>query len=427
MAIEPSADALAAIDPHRARALIVGDDVKKLHLIAPDAAIVNLNALNQWSGRQLRAESFEQIAAIPGYYEHPLVIDRRIAQWDPLTLATARQDEYVTLTRAQFDRDAGAASIVDFCIDIGPEPTPKTTANDQAQVLASVREFTELRIRQRLDQTLTIPPLPEATRRILELKADPEFDVRDLTRVVEADPSLSARIIGWANSAYYGLREPVRSISDAIVRVMGPQATLNMSLAIAMQQDLKVPKAHVRGMSPYWLQAMYAAATMEALATLVDAPKRPLPGYCYLAGLLANFGTLVIGHVFPPFYASICREQEANRHLPHTYVDQHVLGVPRELFAAALLESWSVPKPVTDAVRFQYVDGHSGPHATYVELMQLTHRLLANRDLSDAPRGPIDQRLLARLSLDASAIDNVLAVMTESTDQLDGMARAATC
>jgi HD-like signal output (HDOD) protein len=419
-------DGTAPVDhARRARALIVGDDSNKLHLIAPSAAIVDLTVLNQWSGRQLRTESFEPISAIPGSYEHPIVVDRRVAEWEYLSLATEQPDEYITLSHAEFERDAARGAVVDFCIDIGPEPTPARPDNDREAVIASISAFTELRIRQRLDQTLTIPPLPEATRRILELKADPDFNLRDLTRVVEADPSLSARIIGWANSAYYGLREPVKSISDAILRVMGPQATLNMALAIAMQQDLKVPKAHVRGLSPYWLQAMYTAATMETLSTLVDLPNRPLPGYAYLAGLLANFGTLVIGHVFPPFYASICREQEANRHLPHTYVDQHVLGVPREVFAGTLLESWSVPKAVSDAVRFQYVKDHAGPNAAYVNLLRLTHQILATRDLSDLPKGPVDQNLVASLNLDASAIDNVLGVITESADQLDGMARAA--
>ena len=419
-------DGKAPVDEaRRARALIVGDNSNKLHLIAPSAAIVDLTVLNQWSGRQLRTESFEPISAIPGSYEHPVVVDRRVAEWEYLALATEQPDEYVTLTHAQFNRDAARASVLDFCIDIGGDPTPAKSSNDRDAVIASITAFTELRIRQRLDQTLTIPPLPEATRRILELKADPDFDLRDLTRVVEADPSLSARIMGWANSAYYGLREPVKSISDAIVRVMGPQATLNMALAIALQQDLKVPKAHVRGMSPYWLQAMYTAATMETLSSLTDIPNRPSPGYCYLAGLLANFGTLVIGHVFPPFYASICREQEANRHLPHTYVDQHVLGVPRELFASVLLESWSVPKPVCDAVRFQYVAEHEGPNAAYVNLLQLTHQILSTRDLSDLPKGPVDTSLMASLNLEASAITNVLELINESADQLDGMARAA--
>ena len=84
-------------NPRRARALIVGDDTNKMHLIAPDAAIVDLTVLSNWSGRQLRTESFEPIAAIPGFYEHPLVVDRRVAEWDRLALATERPDEYVNV------------------------------------------------------------------------------------------------------------------------------------------------------------------------------------------------------------------------------------------------------------------------------------------------------------------------------------------
>ena len=62
-------------DPRRARALIVGDDSNKLHLIAPSSAIVDLTVLSQWAGRQLRTESFEPISAIPGSYDHPVVVD----------------------------------------------------------------------------------------------------------------------------------------------------------------------------------------------------------------------------------------------------------------------------------------------------------------------------------------------------------------
>jgi hypothetical protein len=98
-------------DARRARALIVGDDSNKLHLIAPKAAIVDLTVLNQWSGRQLRTESFEPISAIPGSYEHPIVVDRRVAEWEYLALATEQPDEYVTLTHAEFERDAARGSI----------------------------------------------------------------------------------------------------------------------------------------------------------------------------------------------------------------------------------------------------------------------------------------------------------------------------
>jgi hypothetical protein len=86
-----------------------------------------------------------------------------------------------------------------------------------------------------------------------------------------------------------------------------------------------------------------------------------------------------------------------------------------------------VPKPVSDAVRYQYVADHQGPNAIYVNLLRLTHQVLAMRDLSDLPKGPLDAELLNALNLQQSAIDNVLGVIAESADQLDGMARAATC
>ncbi|NJN52160.1 MAG: HDOD domain-containing protein, partial [Gammaproteobacteria bacterium] len=292
----------------------------------------------------------------------------------------------------------------------------------------TLTSFTELRIRDRLDDTLSIPPLPEAARAHPQsCGADPDYAVRDLVRIVEADPSLAARLLGWANSAFYSLREPVTSIADAITRVLGPDAVLNMSLAIALKGDLHVPAAHVRGMSPYWLEAMYAAATMEALARQLPAAHRKTisPGFAYLTGLLANFGTLVIGHVFPPFYARICQQQEANRHLPHTFVDQQAIGTPREVFAATLLEAWGLPACVVDAVRFQYADRYAGPHAGYLGLLRLTHQILAPKDLCDYPKGRADAALIEALDLDAEAVSKVMQVITDSAAALESMAQAA--
>jgi len=124
-----------------------------------------------------------------------------------------------------------------FCIDIGADPTPAQPHNDRDAVVASITAFTEVADPPALDQTLTIPPLPEATRRILELKADPDFNLRDLTRVVEADPSLSARIIGWANSAYYGLARTGEVDLRCNPARDGSASDAEHGAGIAMQQD----------------------------------------------------------------------------------------------------------------------------------------------------------------------------------------------
>lgn len=415
-----------------ARAIIARHGEQLYHAIAPSDRLLDLERLSAHLGKALevvRAEPLEAVAAKPGAYDAPfkamVLIDRALLGADALTFRN-EAGETETVTAADFRRLGKDAALLDFSASLGPPSTAADRGGDLAAIAASLSRFTTRRMRARLDETLSIPPLPEAARRIIALRANRNYEARELIRIVEADPSLASRLLGWANSALYNVREPVASIDDAITRVLGHEAVLNMALAIAIKEQLNVPAAHVRGLSPYWLEAMYSAATTEALANLLPRRRPALvePGLAYLAGLLSNFGTLVIGHVFPPFYARICRLQDANRHLPHTHVDQHALGIAREAFAAALLDAWRVPTPIVDAVRFQHAEYRIGPNHSYVALLRLAHRLLAAHGLSDAPVVPIDDALADDLALSAGSIDDVMKLIEDSADELDGMAQA---
>jgi HD-like signal output (HDOD) protein len=165
---------------------------------------------------------------------------------------------------------------------------------------------------------------------------------------------------------------------------------------------------------------------MEALARHMPRTERPVSGLCYLTGLLANFGTLVVGHVFPHQYATICSLQEANRHLPHTYVDQYVLQMPREVLTSALLECWSLPEAVTDAVRYQYADGYTGANETYVRLLRLARKLLGSQGLADQPPELPEPAEIAALGLSQDDLRTVLKLLNESSCQLDELAGSMT-
>ncbi len=414
----------------RARAVLAADRDGSVHLIAAHSGLLDLVAFNRQTARELRVIAPESgaVSAVPGFYPHKVVVDEALFAHEHLELDTECRDEVVGVSRQELEGLTRDAMRMPLTRAVGAEPTAAPRTNDLAAIHTSLKKFTELRIRQRLDQTLTVPPLPEAARRIIALKADPDYAVRDITRIVEADPSLAARILGWANSAYYGLRNRVTSLTDAVARVLGPEATLNMALAIATRETLRVPPADVRGLSPYWLTAVFSAATMEALARILPARNRPNGGLAYLAGLLSNFGTLVVGHVFPPYYAVMCKQQEANLHLPHTHIDAATLGVSREAFAAELLQSWSVPDEVCDAVRFQHVTDYSGPHAAYVGLLRLTTALLNARGLTSMPHASgATETLSKRFELDADAVNDVMTQIASSADELHGFAKAIAC
>ncbi|MDH3643971.1 MAG: HDOD domain-containing protein [Gammaproteobacteria bacterium] len=414
-------------DAHRARAVIMSDDAGEVQVIAQESALVNLESLSKATTRQLRPLPYDvgaPTAAIPGHYDLPVIVDQALTQARELALATIEPGGYVRARGEDLLSGHADTRVVAFTDPLGSEPTTASKAQDTQQIHSAIGEFTTLRIQERLDQTLHIPPLPEAARKIVALHADPNYELKDLVAIIETDPSMAARIMGWANSAFYHVDPPARSIDDAVMRVLGFDTVMSMALGLALGQTLRLPEDQVRGLPPYWLDAVFTAATTEALARRMPADLRPNTGLCYLAGLLANFGTLVLGHVFPPHYQKICKLQEANRHLPHTYIDQYVLKLPREVLATTLLELWGVPQEAVDAIRYQYVPDYHGSNATYVQLLHLARQALGAQGITDYPPVALEDDDIENLGLTGTALSSVLRDINDSREELDSFAAA---
>lgn len=408
----------------RVRALMCGDEEGQVQVIAPESALIDPAPLRASTARDLRniptAED-ERICAVPGFYKVPSVVHQSLMHKSTVALATEIPGQYVRATGAELKQMCAnhASFEAEFCEALAATPTD--TAGDIEDINRAVETFTTRRIEARLDETLAIPPLPETAQRIVALQGEENFDLDDMVTIVEADPAISARIMGWANSSFYGTSTPSKTLNDAIMRVLGFDLVFNMALGMSIGASLNLPKSHVSGASPYWLDAVYSAATTEALARQVPQAKRPNPGTCYLAGLLSNFGTLVIGHVFPPQYEAICRMQEANPQVGYPAIDQHVLLVNREVIAATLLEQWGLPDEITTAVRFQNVGDYNGAHAPYVHLLRVAQDLLCH-----GVTGLHDDSLLTleNLELSDAAIVDVAEVIRESQEELGELAHA---
>ncbi|NKC00423.1 MAG: HDOD domain-containing protein [Pseudomonadales bacterium] len=410
----------------RVRALLCEDKQGQVQVIAPEGVLVDPDPICQTTARDLRSLPVAEdapVCAIPGFYGLPSVVHDQLKRADVLALATETPDQYVRTTGAELHHmcSSHASFEAQFCEEL--LPTPIQRMDDEQDILAAVDAFTARRIEARLDETLHIPPLPEAARRIIALQQNPDFDLSELVQIIETDPSLSARIMGWANSALYASPTPAKTLSDAIMRVLGFDVVFNMALGMAIGATLKLPSSHVSGASPYWLTAVYTAATMEALAHQAKGQDRANPGTCYLVGLLANFGTLVVGHVFPPQFETICRLQEANPKIHHAHVDQHVLSLNREVIASTLLELWELPDEVTTAMRYQYVADYSGEHQTYVDLLRLSHTLSAQAEEGVSSLDECESLdEFDALNLDWDGVEEVMETIHDSKVELGDIA-----
>ncbi|MFT5692751.1 MAG: HD-like signal output (HDOD) protein/prolyl-tRNA editing enzyme YbaK/EbsC (Cys-tRNA(Pro) deacylase) [Oceanicoccus sp.] len=421
--------------PGIARAMLLQDSAGKLQVIYSDGCLLNVDAVCKLTNRTLIATpadeiqaicaklKFDSLPSVPKALGCETVIDEQLLSSSEIKLASGSTQHLLTIDRENFKRlAAGALKGTVSISQKASHPSDFNENDDADQIITAVSNFTELRIKQRLEDTLEFPPLPETARRIIKLRADPNADIKDLTNIVESDPPLAAQVVSWAASPYYAAPGKIKSLHDAIVRVLGFDLVLNLSLGLSLGETLKMPKDGVKGFTPYWQQSVYAAAAVEALVGAIPPKERPVMGLAYLSGLLHNFGYLILSEVFPPHFSSICRYQEANPYSSHGEIENHLLGVTREQMGSWLMRLWNMPEEVCTAIRFQNEVNYVKEGSSYANLLFIAMRLLRKHGIGDAPLEAIPQSLFDSLHLDPEkAMEVIDNVMTSSAD-LDLMA-----
>ncbi len=419
----------------RVQAVLLDDAIGALLVLYPHSQLLDLNRLAELTGRKLAAvkperqermlskHSLTLLPALPPLTSSPCLYDEQLLLAPTLVIESGQAGVLLEIPRDAYKTLLGKASAARFGEPLSSiRPNLDRPDDDRAEITQAVQAFTARRIQQRLEETIEIPPLPETAQKIIKLRVDPDATVDDITGVVETDPALAAQVVSWAASPYYAAPGKIRSVEDAIVRVLGFDLVINLALGLALGKTLALPKDQPQQATPYWHQAIYTAAVIEGLTRAMPRAQRPEAGLTYLAGLLHNFGYLVLAHVFPPHFSLICRHLEVNPHLDHSYIEQHLLGITREQIGSWLMRFWDMPDELATALRFQHDPDYEGAHSAYPNLVCLAVRLLRNRGIGSGPQTEIPQALFDRLGLSREKANDAINKVLEAETALRELA-----
>lgn len=407
----------------------------KLHVVLTSDALLDLNAVCQLTGWQLHAMSaaemqrfcqqhqFHNLPALPASLGLPTLIDRRVLERATVAVNSGDRTRVLRLSAEQFKQTLNGAMVGDFAIAIdGLRRSKFEHCDDVDDITKAIANFTQLRIKQRLEETLELPPLPDTAQRIIKLRVDPYADMRALTNIVELDAPLAAQVVSWAASPYYAAPGKIKSVHDAIVRVLGFDLVLNLALGLALGKSLSLPKDAPKGYSPYWQQSVYAATAVEALVGCIPSKQRPVVGQAYLTGLLHNFGFLLLAEIFPPHFSNYCRLQEVNPTLSYTIIERFLLGVTRDQLASWLMRLWSIPEEVCIGMRYQNEPDYDGPHFAYANLMFIAMRLLRRHGIGNAPLESIPAEMFERLNLTPEQAVQAVQHVIDASEEIRSIA-----
>jgi putative nucleotidyltransferase with HDIG domain len=210
-----------------------------------------------------------------------------------------------------------------------------------------------------------VPTLPPVLSQILALLNNERSSAADLEKIITYDQSLSSKVLAVANSAYYGFRHQILTVSRAVV-ALGYEEIRNICLGASLMGFLH--PSSFRNQTAAELLWLHSLTVADAAALISDFLKDKQRETAFTAGLLHDLGKVVLAAFFPDEVDSL-KELIVKEKLSYRAAEK-ALEVDHGQIGLALAEHWDLP-PQFGEVMGHHHELHAG--LVYHDLVATVH------------------------------------------------------
>ncbi|MCZ7585957.1 MAG: HDOD domain-containing protein [Deltaproteobacteria bacterium] len=263
-----------------------------------------------------------------------------------------------------------------------------------------------------LRQVRDLPSLPQVVHRVMEVMDDARSSVKDVAKALEDDPAMTAKVLRISNSAYYGVRQEITSVSFAISR-MGFNEIRNLVVSTGVLGAVKDRGTGSLDYERFWRHCLIvalAAKVVHAKSPSAPAFSKTTENPYFVAGLLHDIGILVLDQFMSTVYREVLDHVTTNM-LVLQEAEQAVLGSAHGDVGAFLCGRWNLPDNVRKTVL-----GHHAPqdvpeiHRTFVQVVHVADALAHEQGYGEidgqAPM-TVDPDVLDDLGLDEAKLNAI--------------------
>ncbi len=206
-------------------------------------------------------------------------------------------------------------------------------------------------LRNLVSQFDSLPSLPDLYLELREelRSANPSLDRAGA--ILERDPSMCAKILQLANSAYFGLAEPVANPLEA-ANFLGIETIQALVLTLQIFNQFEKSEMTEFVLENLWNHCWSTGVIARRIAT-AESQDPQFVELCFISGLLHDIGKLVLIRDLPERYKSVL---DTTRKLKTTLAhgEQEVFGASHAELGAYLLGLWGIPNAVVESVAFHH-------------------------------------------------------------------------
>lgn len=209
------------------------------------------------------------------------------------------------------------------------------------------------------------------SQEIIRVVTDDQADLVDLVSIINKSPTIAARLLRCANSAYYGQRGEIATVREAIIRVLGLSITRSLTLAMALTSGLNTRTVKSFDQQRYWFTAVTTAALAQGLSHYLRQREKPSPAVAYTTGLIHNIGLPALVHCFPDILEPLLQDN----HRPLSERLRQALGFDHRQASAVLARSWDLPTSIVIALEGTSADAAQDAGWALAQVTDLGTRL----------------------------------------------------
>jgi HD-like signal output (HDOD) protein len=230
----------------------------------------------------------------------------------------------------------------------------------------------------KLETSRNMPSLPHILVKLIEACNSESDTIKEISKIINKDVSLSARLLRLVNSVYYGLPTRVTGIDHALL-LLGTNAVKNIAISTSVFQAFDQAKdSSVFRLKLFWWHSLMCATLAKLIA---ERTSYPAPDEAFLSGLLHDIGKLVLLGNFPKEYAEIL---ESHRSKPDLLLAGETrLGATHCEVGAWMINRWDLQSFMADAVLYHHEPVHRILDALPLVKIVFMANALCSEDVQD--------------------------------------------
>ena len=265
-----------------------------------------------------------------------------------------------------------------------------------------------------------LPPFPAVLNRALNLMNNPNVSLQEIVETIQFDQSITANVLKICNSAYFGLRQPVGSLQEAVM-LLGFSQLLEILLSgVAGSMMGKAVSGYDLEAGELWKHSVSSALLSQIIAKRIKREPSPL---LFTAALIHDIGKVMLNSYVAEQSQHI-KELVQTNGISFLEAEKEVLGIDHAELSALIIEQWNFPREIFQAIRFHHTPLLATSDQEYVYQIYLSDLVAILTGIG----GGVDglsysgfKQIMVHYSLNEKDIERFMAQLGDQIDKVEAM------